>query len=451
MEEIYRKKPWIKLYPSEVPAEVEIPSKLITEAFDEATDKWKKKTALIFYGNKIRYGELRESVDRFANALFHLGVKKGDRVSMLMLNSPEYIIAFYGILKVGGIAVSISPVYVSSEIKHQLQNSESETIICQDMLYGTVEKTGVKQKNVILTSIADSLPKVKKLIGKSILRGVYQKMAVPSPMIYEKEGFHRLKDLIDKYPPNPPNVEINSEDVITLQYTGGTTGLPKGVMMNHKNMIANLTQYHTFYSFFEEGKEVYMAYMPFYHAGGQFVGPVYGLCYGHTLIVITTPEPDEIINSINRYKVTHFFGAPSLYEILKDYEKTDRVRWRQLKICISTADALNEATAEDWNDRTGVVLHDFWAATETGFTLANPLGKQKPGSVGIPVCNTLAAILDPEKDEFYPPGEIGELVISGPQTTTGYWRNPDATKECESIIKNTRWWRTGDLARMEAD
>jgi len=452
MSSIYKKKPWLKSYPAGVPAEVDVPVRSLNNAFDEATDRWKKKTALIFYGKKISFKELKEKVDSFANALSNLGIKKGDRVALLLLNSPEYVIAFYGVLKVGAAVTPVSPVYVSSEIKHQLEDSGAESVICQDILYESVEKTGLKLKNVILTNISDSLPPMKRFLGKSILRGVYQKMAAPSTEVIEREGFHQFYDLIKKYPPTPPDVEINpKEDIAILPYTSGTTGLPKGVMATHYNLIAGEIQFQTLYNLFEEGKETLVAYMPFYHIAGQLLAVGSGIIRGYTLVVITTPNIDDVLEATSKYGATYFFGAPAMYESLKDYEKTDRVRWKKLKILLSGADALHEITARDWKKRTGVDLHDAYGMTEISMSHASPLGKGKIGSIGIPIPNTMGAILDPDEDVFLPQGEMGELVVSGPQVTKGYWNNQEATDECEAIIDGVRWWRTGDLAKMEED
>lgn len=453
LKSVYEERSWLKYYPSDVPAEVDIPDKSVSQAFDEVTEKWKDKTAVIFYGRKISYRDLREKVDRFATALADLGIKKGDRVALLLLNSPEHIIAFYGVIKAGAIVTPISPVYVSPEIKHQLEDSGAESIICQDMLLDAVEKTGVRLKNVILTNIAESLPALKRLVGRSVLRGVYQKMAAPSPGRFRREGFHQFGELIKKYSPNPPKIEINAkEDLMNLPYTSGTTGQPKGVMLSHHNVIADLEQVRAFYPFLEEGKEVVVAYMPFYHAAGQVLALLNGILHGHTLVVITTPDPDEILNAISSYKATNFVGAPPIYEFLKDYEKTGRVNWKNLKIVVSGADALHEFTAKDWKARTGVAIHDTYGMTElTAVSHMSPLGRGKTGTVGIPIPNTMGAIVDPDKDEFLPQGELGELVISGPQVTLGYWNKPEATKECEAIINGHRWWRTGDLARMDEE
>lgn len=454
MKTVYADKPWTKSYLPKVGSEIDIPVKSVGAAFDEATLKWADSTAIIFYGAKIKYKKLRERVDRFATALLHKGVKKGDRVGVLLLNSPEHIIAFYGLLKIGAIITPISPVYVSSEIKHQLEDSGAETIICQDMLYEVVEKTGVNFKNVILTNISESLPRMKKFAAKSILKGVYQKMALPPTSVFKREGVYCLQDLINEYPPDLPKVEIDpKEDLAVLPYTSGTTGNPKGVMLTHYNLIADEALYQSFYPIFEEGREVMLAYMPFYHASGLFMSMLGGIIHGNTLVIITSPDLDVIISHIVIYGATSFLGAPSIFESLKDFEKTSRVSWKDLKIVQSGADALNEITAKDWKERTGVSIHDMYGMTETVcMTHATPFGKPKLGSMGVPLPNTMAAILDPDTDEFVSLNEIGELAVRGPQVSAkGYWNKPDSTKECESIIDGVRWWRTGDLGRMDED
>jgi len=450
---VYLGRPWLKAYLAGVPADVEIGAKSLNEAFDEAAEKWKDHTAVTFYGRRISYGELKEKVDRFATALHDLGVRKGDRVAILMLNSPEYVISYYGVVKAGGVVSPISPVYVSPEIKHQLKDSGAERIICQDILYDGVARTGSELKQVILANIADSLPPLKRFMGKSVLKGVYQKMAAPSPEIQKQEGVYSFKELIRKYPPAPPRLSIDpEEDLVSLPYTGGTTGKPKGVMITHRNVIAEALIFQRFYPFLEEGNTIWIGYMPFYHAAGQARAVQNGILYGYNVITIVNPDPDVVLGAVARYKPTTFLGAPTMYEILKDYKKTDRVQWKNLKIVLSGADALHEFTAKDWKTRTGVDLHDVYGMTElTGFSHGCPAGKPRVGSIGVPAVNTLAAILDPERDEYLPVGEMGEMVVAGPQVTKGYWRNPEATGECEAVIDGIRWWRTGDLGRMDEE
>jgi len=451
---LYESRPWLKFYPSGIPPDVEIPEKSVVESFDEATEKWKDKTALIFYGRKITYGELRDHVDRVATALCDLGVKKGDRVALLLLNSPQFIIAYFGAVKAGATVTAISPVYVSPEIKHQLEDSGAKMIICLDILYDNVERTGIKLDAVILTNIAEYLPPMKKFLGQSVLRAVYQKMAAPPAEIYEQEGFYRLQDLIKKYPPNPPKIKFDiKEDIVTLPYTGGTTGLPKGAMITHYNMVAARTIAEKFWSYVvHEGKETVLAYLPFYHIYGQSVIMMGGLCQGYTLVIFTTPDLDDILNSIEAYNASMFYSVPSLYEYLRDYHRTDRVNWKRLKVLISGADALLEDTARGWEKRTGAKIHEGWGMTETtSVGIVSPYGRPKLGSFGVPLPNTVAGILDPDSNKFLPVGEIGELAVKGPQVAKGYWNRPEETAKMFINIDGEKWLRTGDLVRMDEE
>ena len=450
----YESRPWLKFYLKEVPPDVEIPQKSAVDTFDEATDKWKDRTAVIFYGKKISYRELRDHVDRFATALHDLGIKKGDRVALLLLNSPQFIIAYFAALKAGATLTAISPVYVSPEIKHQLEDSGARIIVCQDILYDNFERTGVKLDKVILTSISEYLPGMKKFLGSSILRAVYQKMAVPPAELFEREGFYQLQDLLKNYPPSPPKVKYNiKEDLVTLQYTGGTTGLPKGAMITHYNITAARYLTEKFWGdVVQEGQEIVLAYLPFYHIYGQAVVMLGSLSQGYTLVIFTTPDLDDILNAIESYKATIFYSVPSLYEYLRDYHRTDRVNWKRIKVLVSGADALLEDTSTGWEKRTGAKIHEGWGMTETtSIGMVSPYGRPKYGSFGVPLSNTVGAVLDPESDKFFPVGEIGELAIKGPEVVKGYWKNPDETKKMLVEIDGERWVRTGDLVRMDEE
>jgi len=451
---IYESRPWLKFYLPEVPADIQIADKSAVETFDEATDKWKDRTAVVFYGRKMSFRELRDHVDRFATALYDLGVKKGDRVALLLLNSPQFIIAYFGALKAGAVLTAISPFYVSPEIKHQIEDSGATIIICQDNLYDNVERSGVKLDKVILVNIADYLPWLKRFMGSSVLRAVYQKMAAPPAELYEREGFYQFKDLIKKYPPNPPKIEFNNkEDLVTLPYTGGTTGLPKGVMITHHNITSSQAIAAKFWGdITQEGKETILAYLPFYHIYGQAVIALGGLCQGWTLVIFTTIDLDDLLNATESYQATIFYSVAALYEYLRDYHRTDRVNWKRIKVLVSGADILLEDTAKGWEKRTGAKIHEGWGMTETtSVGIVNPYGKTKVGSFGVPLPNTVAAIVNPDSDKFFPVGEIGELALKGPTIAKGYWKNPGATKETFAEIDGETWLRTGDLCRMDED
>jgi long-chain acyl-CoA synthetase len=451
---IYEARPWIKWYLKGVSPDVTIEEKSVVDTFNETTDKWKDKTAVIFYGRKVSYKELRDQVDRFATALHDLGIRKGDKIALLLLNSPQFIIAYFGALKAGATLTAISPVYVSSEIKYQLEDSGARMIVCLDILYDNVEKSGVKLDAVILTSISEYLPSMKKFLGSSVLRAVYQKMAAPPVELFEREGFYRFQDLLKKYPPNPPKIEFNvREDIVTLPYTGGTTGRPKGAKITHYNFAAARQLANKFWGdIIQEGKETVIAYLPFYHIYGQAVVMMGGLTEGYTSILITTPDPDDILSALENYKGTIFYSVPALFEYLKDYEKTDRVNWKKIKVLISGADALLEDTAKGWEKRTGARIHEGWGMTETtSVGIVNPYGRAKIGSFGVPLPGTVAGIIEAEGTKFLPVGKTGEMVVKGPHVFPGYWGKPEATKEVFLEIDGETWLRTGDLARMDEE
>jgi long-chain acyl-CoA synthetase len=451
---IYDARSWTKWYLEGVPKDITVEERSVVDTFNEVTDKWKDKTALVFYGRKMSYKELREQVDRFATALADMGIKKGDKIALLLLNSPQFMIAYYGALKAGATLTAISPVYVSSEIKYQIEDSGARMLICLDILYDNVDKSGVKLDAVILTGIGDYLPGMKKFLGSSVLRAVYQKMAAPPVEIFEREGFYRFQDLLKKYPPNPPDIKFNvREDIVTLPYTGGTTGRPKGAMITHYNFAAARQLGSKFWGdIVQEGKETVIAYLPFYHIYGQAVVMMGGLTEGYTSILITTPDPDDILSAIESHKGTVFYGVPSLYEFLKDYEKTDRVDWKKIKVLISGADALLEDTAVGWEKRTKARIHEGWGMTETtSVGMVNPYGRAKIGSFGVPMPGCVGGIVEAEGTKFLPAGATGELVFKGPNVFAGYWNKPEATKEVLMEVDGETWLRTGDLAKMDEE
>ena len=450
---VYMAKPWLRFYPKGVPEEVKIPDKSIPEIFDEASDSYGDNTALIFYGKRISYRMLRELVDRFATALADLGVTKGDRVALFLLNCPQYVIAYFGALKAGATVTPISPVYTSKEVKHQLEDSDAKTIICQDILYDTVEKTGVALKNVILTNIGEYLPVFKKLLGKSTLGKVYREMHVPAPRFMEEAGLHQFKTLIKKYLPQPPRIEIQPRgDIAALPYTGGTTGLPKASVLTHYNIVSMQAQAVAFWPFFEEGREVVIAFLPFFHIYGQAVVMITNLVQGSTLVLFTTPDMDDILSAIERYRASTFYGVPTLFEYLKEYERTDRVNWKRLKMIACGADTLHESTIKGWEERTGARILEGHGMTETSsLNHGTPYQRPKPGSFGVPIPNVKAAVVGHDSTEFLAPGEVGELIISGPNVMEGYWNRMEETREAIIQIDGEKWLRTGDLVSMDEE
>jgi long-chain acyl-CoA synthetase len=452
-KDVYMSKPWLKYYPKDVPHEVEVPDKSVPQLFDEMADKYSGKAALIFYGRKIKYGELKKLTDKFAAALAALGVSKGDTVGLYLLNCPQYVIAYIGALKVGAKITPISPVYTSQEVKHQLTDSETKTIVCEDILYDNVEKTNVDLDNIILSSIGDYLPALKRAFGKSALGKAYSGMQVPTSDHIQQAGLLLFQDLIKKSPDQKPDITIDpAQDIAALPYTGGTTGLPKAAVLTHYNMVALMMQTLSFWPIFEEGRERIIAFLPFFHIYGQVVVMLNGLAQGATIVLFTTPDIDAILTAMERYEASGFYGVPTLFEYLKEYEKTDRVDWKRLKLIACGADTLHDSTIEEWERRTGSKILEGYGMTETtAVSHSTPYDRPKSGSFGVPLPGVTAAIVDVDGTEFMPVDEVGELILNGPNIMQGYWKRPETYQETFVEFDGKKWLRTGDLVRMDEE
>jgi len=434
----YLARPWLAHYQKGVPASIEVPLKTVTQAFDEATESSPERPAVVFYGRRISYRELRDATDRLACALARLGVKKGDRVALYLLNSPQFIIAYFAALKCGATVTPISPVYTSHEVRFQLEDSGARVAICQDILYEKVAKSGATLDFVVVTNVAEYLPALKRLFAK--------KSAISAKVYW-------LQELLKAHPPEPPAVAMDPKtDLAALPYTGGTTGNPKGVMLTHYNLVAAQTMGQAAFSVFEPGKEVILAFLPFFHIYGQVVIMLNGLCQGNLLVLLTSPDTEAILDAMERYRATVFYGVPTLYEYLKDHKDTNKTDWKRLKLVLSGADTLHESTMKGWARRTGSNIVEGYGLSETCATShVNPLHRPKSGSFGCPIPGMQAAVMDPETLEFVPPGESGELVLCGPNVMQGYWQRPEETARAFVERAGVRWMRTGDIVRMDEE
>ena len=443
----YEKRPWLKRYPDGVPADLEIPEKSVIEIIDKAVEKWGNKTSIIFYGNKMKHKELHELSLRFATALHDLGVRKGDMVAVLLPNCPQFPIAYYAILRLGATATTVSPLYTPREIAHQLKDSGAKIIVVLDLLYENVEKVWdeVGLKHAIVTSISEYMPGTGRFFSRA--RGKTLEAEIST-----RSGVLQFQDLIKKYPPKPPKVEISPDDLAALPYTGGTTGWPKGAMLTHGNIVAVQEQIWHVWPDLEEGKEVGLAVLPFYHIYGQSVIMLSGAFRGGSGVVFPRPDMDEILDAVERYGVTIFYGVPTLYKYLADHPKIKRTNLKKVKRFVCGADTLHHETRKDWERETGREIFEGYGLTETtAVTHTNPITKNRPGTLGVPLPSTHAAIANMEKSEFVPPGEEGELMVSGPQVLKGYWKKPEANKDSFLEAGGRRWFRTGDVAWMDEE
>lgn len=452
-KEVYLSRPWLKYYSENIPPNVDIPSLSIPALFDQVADKYGRKTALVFYGKKIKYDELKTLSDRFAAALAGLGIVKGDTVALYLLNCPQYVIAYLGALKAGAKVTPVSPVYTSRELKHQLEDSGAKTLICEDILLDNVENSGAVLEHIILSDISDYLPPLKKMFGQAALKKAYGKIAADCNNAGTRSSALVFKDLLAQYPPEPPKVRIQPDtDIAALPYTGGTTGLPKAAVLTHRNIVATITQAIAFWPIFDEGKETVIAFLPFFHIYGQVVVMLTSLVQGFTLVLFTAPDMEQILTALDRYRASAFFGVPTLFEYLKEFEKTNRVDWKKLKLVACGADTLHHTTREAFERRTQITIMEGYGMTENcSLSHSSPTHRPKAGSFGVPVPNVMAAIIYIHKDDFMPVDEVGEMILAGPNVMHGYWKRPDSNEADFVELEGIRWFRTGDLVRMDEE
>jgi long-chain acyl-CoA synthetase len=392
----------------------------------------------------LTFAGLDKLVDKFGEALQDLGIGKGDRVAIYLPNIPQFVIAYYGVLRIGGIVVAMSPLYKEREIAHILADSGAKVLIAWDRLYPYVQKVKGETEvtNVISTSVRDYLPPLLRLF--SPLKGVKS---------YACPGAVDMKALLAKYPGHPKPVAIEpKKDIALLQYTGGTTGVPKGAMLTHYNLVVNTAQVMDWGSL-RPGVDVHLSALPFFHIFGMTTGmnsPIY--TRSKMILVPDARDIPGILKTIDKEKPTIFCGVPTLYTALINQPDVQKHDLRSVRLCISGASALPGEVQRKFESLTGGRLVEGYGLTETSpVTHCNPLDdpkKNRIGSIGIPVSDTEAKVVDMETGtRDLPVGEAGELVVRGPQVMGGYWNKPDENK----TALRDGWFYTGDIATMDSD
>jgi long-chain acyl-CoA synthetase len=441
-------KPWYKLWPTSVRKNIDYPEVPLFEFLRNAAQKHPDKTAIVYFDRELTYKELDVLSDKFATALVDFGVKKGDKVAIFLPNVPQFIISYYGALKAGAIVTAISPLYKEREVEHQLNDSEAETIVVLDLLYPIVEKVWGKTRlrNVVVTGLRDYMPKFKAVLG-SLLKKIPFRKVEPRP------GVYFFTELMAKYEAKPPKVEINpKEDLAALQYTGGTTGIAKGAMLTHMNLVSNAVMCNEWLQA-NQGEETVLAVLPLFHIYGMTTGMNAPIYFAGRIVLLPRFDPVSVFQVIQKYRVTVFCGAPTMYAVLLAHPDLKRYDCTSIKFCISGAAPLPPEVQKKFMEVTGGVLVEGYGLTESSpVTHCNPLDKTmktvKVGSIGIPWPDTDAKIVDVETGEKeLPPGEIGELIVKGPQVMKGYWKMPEETAD---VLRNG-WLYTGDIGKMDED
>jgi long-chain acyl-CoA synthetase len=441
-------KPWIKFYPGDVPPTIAYPEVPLPQLLREAARKYPDNTAVVFEGYKITFKELDHLVDKFATALTALGVKKGEVVALFLPNTPQFVISYYGTMRIGAIITAVSPLYKERELEHQLVDAEAETMVTLDLLYPLVEKVWkkTKLKRVIVTSIGEFIPPVKRVLGTILKK-------IPTLKVAPKPGVYFFKKLLETSPASPPSVDIKpKEDPAVLQYTGGTTGIPKGAILTHYNLVSNAIMCSHWVPE-KPGTGVILGVLPLFHIYGMTVIMNLSIVHGLTMVLLPRFDVAKVLKSIAKYKVTEFPGAPTMYAVILAHPDIGKYDISSVRFCISGAAPLPPQVQKSFMEITGGILVEGYGLTEASpVTHANPLDSTmktvKIGSIGIPWPDTEAKIVDVETGaRELPPGEVGELVVKGPQVMKGYWKMPEETR---STLRDG-WLYTGDIAKMDED
>ena len=405
-----------------------------------------QSTALVFYGRTTSYGRLLEDVKRFANGLLGLGLHKGDRVGIMLPNCPQAVIAYYGVLWAGGTVVMINPLYTPHELRTQIADSGAQILVALDQFDSRIEEvrpdTGLE--HVVLTGIQEQLPRVLR-----VLYTAKQLRARRQTRTVRRGGVERFVKLLAGEPLERPVPVDPMEDLAVLQYTGGTTGSPKGAMLTHANLVANCQQIDTLYPGAPDGQMTILGALPVFHAYGMTTVMNYGIMSGARIVLLPRFELKPVLEAIQRYRPRLFPGVPTMYIAIENYHAVDRFDLRSVEWCISGAAALPEQVKDTFEELTGGRLVEGYGLSEASpVTHCNPLeGPQRPGSIGLPVPGTECRIVDLETGLPVEPGEKGELLVKGPQVMRGYWNRPDETP----APVTDGWLRTGDVARVDED
>ncbi len=454
-------KPWLKHYDKGVPTTIDYPQIPLDQFLADAAAKHPKHTAIIFgaaVGSRVMdaaltYRQLDDLVKRFAANLHQKGVKKGDRVAIMLPNCPQFVIAAYATWRLGGIVVCCNPLYVSREIEHLVNDSGAETIVVMSSLYERVKsiraKTGLKR--VIVTNIKEYFPGLLKFLFT---------------LSKEKKEGHKVdisgdadtywfQDIIAGAATTPAPVEIDQEQIATLIYTGGTTGVPKGAQLTHRNLVSNATLLNV-WTQSKEAEDVMIAVMPYFHVYGLTVGM--NTCIANALTIVLIPNPRDMVHvlkSIEKHRVTYYPGVPAMFVGFNNFPTRDQYDLTSLRFAASAAAPLPPEVQQKFEAITGGKMVEAYGLTETSPTACmDPINQPRARSIGVPVPDTDLKIVDADSGtKEMPVGEIGEIIIKGPQVMKGYWEMPTATANALRTGPDGQpdWFYSGDIGFMDED
>ncbi|GAK05170.1 LOW QUALITY PROTEIN: long-chain-fatty-acid-CoA ligase [Geomicrobium sp. JCM 19037] len=441
---------WFDYYPKGVAPSFSYTEAALSDYLVAAAKEKPNSKAIHFMGTDMNYKELFTYAAKFARVLQDVGVKKEDRVAIMLANTPQSVITYYGALFAGAVVVQTNPLYVEREIEHQMVDSGAKVLVCLDMVMPRVEKVrqNTEVEHVFVTFIKDFLPFPKNLIYPFIQKknmGMKIESITTSKHITLKTKLKAASESYEKVSVSP------KEDVALIQYTGGTTGVPKGVMLTHHNLVSNteMCTNWTYKKGDEGAHEHVLAVLPFFHVYGMTVALNLAMMNGYTLIILPKFDPEQVIKTIAKQKVTLFPGAPTMYTALVNHPEIDKHDLSSIKVCLSGAAPLPKEIQKKFEEKTKGRLIEGYGLTETSpVAAANPIWEnRKNGSIGLPWPDTELAILNADTGEFLDVDEVGEIIIRGPQVMKGYWNRQEAT----DAVFHEDWFKSGDMGYRDKE
>jgi long-chain acyl-CoA synthetase len=445
-------RPWLASYAPGVAADVDVPAESLPEMLAASARRYGNRVALDFFGEETTYAELADEVSRAAEALRAAGVRAGDRVALVLPNCPQHVVVFYAALRLGAVVVEHNPLYTASELEHQLADCGATVVVCWDktarVIDGLREQTAIQV--ILAVDLTRALPWRMRLalrLPVAKARAARASMTGPVP-----QGVLRWERVASSSGPlDAAHPQQHPEDVALLQYTGGTTGTPKGAILTHRNLRANAAQGRAWMPGLKDGEETVYAVLPLFHAYGLTLCLTFSMSVGATMVLLPRFDLDQMLDAIRRRPPTFLPAVPPIYERVAAAAPERGVDLTSIRYAISGAMALPSAVVETWEAVTGGLLVEGYGMTETSpISLGNPAAAtRRPGTVGVPFPSTRIRIVDPDDpSQDLPIGGQGELLIGGPQVFAGYWNRPEETA---AVLLPGGWLRTGDIAVADAD
>ena len=449
---VYENRPWLSAYAPEVPHEIEAPTESLVDMLDASVKKYGRRTALEFFGAETSYDELAEQVARAAEGLGRLGVKKGDRVAIVLPNCPQHVAAFYAVLRLGAIVIEHNPLYTDRELRHQFEDHGARVAIVWDKVHDVVSAfpNDVRLDKIVSVDMTAALPLGKRLalrlpIAKARKTRATMTATPSARRVFTWEKLLEAPRILRKR--ERPTVD----DIAVLQYTSGTTGTPKGAILTHGNLRANAAQGQAWVPGLKLGKETFYGVLPIFHAYGLTLCLTVAMSIGAKLVLFPKFDVDMVLDAAKKSPPTFLPAVPPIYDALTRVSKRRRAGLSHIRFAISGAMSLPVATVERWEQASGGLLVEGYGMTETSpLAVGNPMGPtRRPGTVGVPFPSTEIRVVDPaDPTQDRHEGEAGELLLRGPQVFQGYWNR---TADTEETLLADGWLRTGDIVTVSPD